>query len=383
MNNNRWTPEFLESKRRVADPMADAVIREVLSESVDADLKTRGLLNLLIENDDPVPHGLPEAARRFIEDTSELPEWADTGKLRVASRVFAMYGPEVVWILFCRSLPFCYACAKGANVLASTGRLNHPERDREEVLMRRIMETAQFVMDVLEPRGFSATGRAIAATRKIRLIHASIRYFLEQRGWDHERFGQPINQEDMAGTLLSFSVTVTDGLQLLHVPLTDEQQEAFLHLWKVVGHFIGVDADLLPEDVADARAEEKAILGHQIDYSEQGEALTQAIVAFLKDMLRKHYLRRFPEVLIRFMVGNRIADVLKVRRRRAHWPFYLFILLIRTLSEWKVRSHAVRAVSRKVNLIVLKALIEAQNPVKGTHFRIPPGLSEDWGLESA
>lgn len=380
--NNRWTKDFLESKRRFADRQADAIVSELFSESADGEKTTRELLNQLIENKSLAPPGLPSVIRSFIEETTELPDWADPQKLRKAEYVFAMYGPEIVWILFCRSLPFCYACANGAEVLANTGRLNHPERDDGRVLNRRVMETAQYLMDVLAPGGFEPGGQAIAATRKIRLIHASIRYFLGQRGWDHERFGEPINQADMAGTLLSFSVVVTDGLRLLHVPLSDEQEEAFVHLWNVAGYFIGLDLELLPRDAEDARALQNAILKHQMAHSPAGEDLAQAILLYLERMLGAHFLSRFPAVLTRFMVGDEIADVLRIRHKKAHWPFYLFTRLIKWLADKEARFYPVRFITRRFNLLVLQGLIDEQNPVKKTHFRIPPGLSKDWGVDT-
>ncbi|MBK8044673.1 MAG: DUF2236 domain-containing protein [Haliscomenobacter sp.] len=82
------------------------------------------------------------------------------------------------------------------------------------------METAQFVIDVLSPGGLSPAGKGVRSAQKVRLIHASIRHFLKQRGWDTEDLGEPLNQEDKAGTLMAFSALLLDGFKMMQIGLT-------------------------------------------------------------------------------------------------------------------------------------------------------------------
>ncbi len=377
----RWSTDFLQTKRTIADPLADSTIEAVLLQGERHERIVQDLLNQFLENDSPVPPGLPPHLEAYFRDQNALPEWADAHRMRRGAEVFAIYGPEIVWVLFCRSLPLAYSCAHGAAVLAKTGRLNHPERDDFQTLNRRIMETAQFMMDVLAPDGFGPHGRAIVTIRKVRLIHAAIRHFIRQRQWDIESSGEPINQEDMAGTLMSFSVTVTEGLRLLHVPLSQAQQEDYLHLWNVIGHVLGLDTDLLPENVEDAKALETAILEHQTCPSKEGQELTQANIEYLQHLLRASWLRRFPEVFIRYLVGDEIADALGVQRRYAHWPFHAFMRVARWFAEREQQSQLFRWVFERFNLHLLQGLINEQNPIKKSHFRIPPGLRRDWDLQ--
>jgi hypothetical protein len=69
----------------------------------------------------------------------------------------------------------------------------------------------------------------------VRLIHSAIRHFIGSGVWD-EALGRPINQEDMAITLLTFSVSVLDGLRRFKIREAPEREEAYLHHWKVIGH---------------------------------------------------------------------------------------------------------------------------------------------------
>ena len=85
---------------------------------------------------------------------------------------------------------------------------------------RRILETAQFVFDVLNLGAFTATGRGVRSTQKVRLMHATIRHLTLMEGqWDSKSWGVPLNQEDLAGTLMTFSVVVLDVFESVGVRL--------------------------------------------------------------------------------------------------------------------------------------------------------------------
>src|SRR5262245_15657081 len=88
---------------------------------------------------------------------------------RPASGGSGAMGPEIIMTLFCYGLPSCYAAAKGVQVLALTTRLfSNPTR--------RVIETAQMVVDVMAPGGLAARGRGIRTAQKVRLMHAAVRY---------------------------------------------------------------------------------------------------------------------------------------------------------------------------------------------------------------
>ena len=63
-----------------------------------------------------------------------------------------------------------------------------------------------------------------------------------QARWDDE-WGTPINQEDLAGTLMTFSIQILDGFKKFKIPISEKDQEAYLHVWKVIGHVMGVRED--------------------------------------------------------------------------------------------------------------------------------------------
>ena len=105
------------------------------------------------------------------------------------------------------SLPYCYAAADGARVLDLSERIkNKPEH--------RLNETADFVWDVMAPNAFKPDGKGFTSILKVRLLHAAIRFYTGKSSkWNAADWGLPVNQEDMAGTNLSFSLLVVRGLR--------------------------------------------------------------------------------------------------------------------------------------------------------------------------
>ena len=149
---NRWTDPFLDSMRLTGDPAADVVI-QALSNAEQIEAVDR-LLKDLIGNDQVPPDRLPPPIREFLEASSELPDWADQQKIREGQGLFERYGPMAVMLLFCKSLPLAYLAREGAQVLHLTARLSNDAR-------RRVIETAQLIVDVMTPGGLDAQFREV------------------------------------------------------------------------------------------------------------------------------------------------------------------------------------------------------------------------------
>ncbi|MCM3877433.1 MAG: DUF2236 domain-containing protein, partial [Thermoanaerobaculia bacterium] len=120
--------------------------------------------------------------------------------------------------------------------------------------------------------------------------------------WDPE-WGHPICQEDMAYTLQTFAYVVLRGLKTMGAEVTPAQEDAFIHCWNVVGAVLGIDRSLLPEpEPGDggpsrfARAEMlyKAIRSRQAGRTDDGVAITRALVEFVEKLLGDHVPRELP-----------------------------------------------------------------------------------------
>src|SRR3954454_6141105 len=91
-----------------------------------------------------------------------------------------------------------------------------------------------FLVDIMQAGGLTEPGgRGRRAIQKVRLMHGAVRKLAASAPTWKAEYGLPINQEDLAGTLMSFSWVVMDGLDKLGISLSDSDREAYLHCWLV------------------------------------------------------------------------------------------------------------------------------------------------------
>lgn len=379
------TDQFLWQKRLIGDPTADHVITTLLAENQKGEVDQ--IFQMLVRNrqfPNPAFDALPERVRDIVEayfvQTRKLPAYAEPFKLMVASDVFRQHGPKILMILLCKSLPLCYTCWRGAKVLYQTGRLRVHDGSLT-AFTRRLMETAQFVVDMLTKDNFEQDGTAIVGVQKVRLMHATIRHFAQQRNWDRDTYGIPINQEDLVGTLLSFGVVIVDGLEQLGITLTPEEREAYLHLWHVVGAMMGIDEDLLSEDETECRNLMNAILEQQSGPSMEGAELTDACIELMRDRLIVGPLQRLTPYFVRFFVGDKYADMLKVdpaddaQESKVLEAVQWMDRSVRATNEQHV---LLGAMGRAFSHGMIGRILEFTNAAKSQQFYLPSALTDEW-----
>ena len=154
---DRWTISELEIKRKIADPVADKVVLRMMKDG-DKSLFNE-LFDAMQKNNDSVLHHLPEYLKEYFALRRDLPVWADQTKIALGQQLFAEYGSEISMMLFCKALPQCYACSKGVQVMYKTGRFVEKKDGSFDVFNKRLVETAQFVVNILSPGGFGPTGK--------------------------------------------------------------------------------------------------------------------------------------------------------------------------------------------------------------------------------
>src|SRR3984885_14684502 len=308
VGNARWTDALLDRMREFGDPVADTPVAAVLERGgLDA---VRTMMRTLVRADQPVPEELPDELQAYLFESLPLPDWADMDKIRRGQQLFETWGVQIAICLFCASLPTSYAAAKGVKVLYLTARLDTDAR-------RRVMETGQFLIDVLTVGGLDEHGKGGRTIQRVRLMPAAVRHFIKARneqtpGMWHSDWGTPINQEDLAGTLLSFSYVVADPIRRLGVRVPAKDVDAYLHLWNVIGHLLGVRDELLVRDVADAAALVDTTRRRQFAVSLEGQELTRALLDLLDELTPSYRFDDTIPPLIRHLIGDETADLLLV-----------------------------------------------------------------------
>ncbi|MDX2245726.1 MAG: oxygenase MpaB family protein [Bacteroidia bacterium] len=376
----RWTDAWLDQARFRSDPVADEVIEKIVAEYGTP--KAKEIFDFLIR-DIGIPYGqLPSFTRSYFTSNHLLPGWTDPEKIRLAEKVFLDHGPKFLVILYYKSLPTIYSCKNAAPVLTQTGRLA-PDREGLEKFTRRIAETGQFLLDVMTPGGLSDEGKGVTTILKIRLIHAAIRSFTLSGEWDTKTLGKPINQEDLAMTLMTFSISLIDALPKFGLALTEKESEAFFHAWKVAGYLMGIETALLPDSVEEGRYLHDKILTRQAAPSEDGKLLAQALISFVEKVAPGKVLDPAPQILMRYLIGDKLADMLGIETRKG----CLGWLLPRSLSalfsyteRMEDRQEPVAWIMDRVATHLLEKMVDYFDNYKGRHFEIAPDLRQQWGI---
>jgi hypothetical protein len=298
-----WTDDLLDRMREAGDPSADTAIAETYS--LGRAEQVRQALLGFGRNSDAAPVGLPPALCQYFDQASVLPEWADPARIERGHVLLGRYQPQILTTLLCASLPLCYGCAQGAQVLYRSQRLTSG-------VYRRLMETAQFIIDVLDSGGLGPGGRGVRSAQKIRLLHATMRYHVARQDSWEPAWGLPVNQEDLAGTLFSFSVVIPRGLERLGVSLPVRDRDAFFHIWRVIGHLLGVNERVNPAEFDDGAALWDTILRRRQAPSEAGTALTKGVLDFIREVLPGPVFAGVGPTLIRHLAGDAAADLVDV-----------------------------------------------------------------------
>ena len=339
-----WDDAGLDEFRRQGDPLADGLVQGaleqngsagigVLTATIRSEVHHSGLLQLgsedLITDEKQT---LPEPIRKFIHQTS-LPNWADPSQIKIAENIFARFGFTATLSLLAAGLPECYTLAKGAQVLHRT-----QELEKREFL--RLFETSIFLIDALGRNALATQG--VHKVREVRLFHAAVRHYIEdgpepgdpsdrvqamrQYGrWNTEFLGRPINQEDLAYTLLAFSLVTLRTFRTLGIRCTTEEQEAYLFTWNVVGSVLGLDERLMAWTMPEAERLFQGIRERNIDWTGQetdpsnglrlnqaSEDLTARLLEFLKSIRPSWAPRNFGSLLIRILCEKHACDLLRV-----------------------------------------------------------------------
>lgn len=228
-----------------SDLLADAALEAL--EAYDPARTTAWLNAGLRAGPGAIPDA-PDALKACLADAWSVPRWVDRAACDEAGRLLFRSGMLGGLVLGTKSLVLGYASPGGNKPLVLSGRLSRPE-----YAAKRLAETAKFVMAVSEPGGLEPGALGHQITLRVRLMHAKVRRLVLGSGlWRSEDWGHPINQHDMLATILVFSAAFLQGVGQLGVQVSSAEADAYTQLWRRVGHVIGVEQDLLPEDAYQA-----------------------------------------------------------------------------------------------------------------------------------
>jgi hypothetical protein len=369
------TDTRLEELRRVGDPVIDAIIADHFARTRE---RVGPLIGTLFAQPElPIEHPLVAACwRAFPKVPIEEPD-----RVRRGQGVFELFGPEILLTLGSCALPLAYAAGNGVQVVARSRRLDDDP-------IRRLCDTAQMVVNVMQPDELVENGIGWYAARKVRFIHALIRLHVQtdptlapwQQGW-----GIAINQEDLAGTLLAFSVGVLAGLRRMGARVSDDDADAYVSAWRVIGRIVGVTEELLPSSERVGLALANQIGRRQVRPTEEGRRLSNKLLQAVDSLfpfsgyatsLNHFFLMDSP-------FGKDVVHALGIPD--PNWTRHLVELRAkqkRLVLAWLERVPGAKTRRSYIARHFTQRALELKRPDGGRPFAVPPRLKRLWRLDA-
>lgn len=262
------------------------------------------------------------------------------------------------------------------------------------------------------------TGEGVLYAKKVRVLHAAMRHMallenksgssqelgrlskLSQAHWNMEN-GVPINQEDLAFTLLTFGYVIPKGLGAWGRRPNNKETRAFLHCWKVTGYLMGVREDLLTDDPDAAeqlfnilleRLSNRAAVRSQPAANPGGASTSVSLTWAIADFLNRYLprpLHGLPAVMIENQVGRKNAKTLLATEQR--WRPLTRVFFWTVVAMSKIHGLMTRFVYTHIPLVdaffnglmqrVGMAFIESwKDPFERKPFTLPEEL-QGWTLK--
>ena len=317
-------PELAEGYVRntmVGDPLADAVIRDL--SALDPGELHQTLAQAL-DNPHAPQTGAPDSLVEFLEYSTTVPDWFDAGVARIASRAFLRNSDIVLASLVGGSKSF---------------------RIRGRVIdsgVRRLKQNGMQLVEQYLPGGMEPGGDGWRLTLRVRLVHAQSRYLINQSDeWDHERLGEPISAAHMLLAGAAFSGRLMQHVGTLGGDFSDEEREAYIHVWRYTGLLIGIPEEILFHDFASAcRAFE---IGSMCEPPADLDAIIMAnsivnsapVIIGVEEPAERRKMARVVTQASRELIGDELADSFMFPRRR------------RRVIPWMRIQHRARRIVRK------------------------------------
>ncbi|AYF28561.1 oxygenase MpaB family protein [Micromonospora tulbaghiae] len=279
-----------------------------------------------IRNGDALPAGLPPALTTYLRRVNTLPSWADQAKLdraaqfnkRMSMYLFLLYGlgSGIMSTVIPREARNVYWSEGGADMKS------------------RAAKTFTYGYDLSAPDAFKATGSFVVTSHKTRLTHAAVRHLLPQSApWrgvtDHPI---PISNGDILITFHSLGTYVHRKLldwRRWGLRMSAAEEEAYLHMWQVALHLLGVRDEFIPNSWAAAEEQSRYALNPLLAPTPEGIDLAD-ILLNLTSSVDLGVTRGFQREFARYVLTDRIGDWLRLPRDyisrgviEAGWPTYV------------------------------------------------------------
>jgi len=373
----KWSNTRLDELRQVADPVTDKIIAELIAPKAPGGkpdyVAAEKLLIWLRDWTAQPTADQPQSVQDFFNAPLELPAWCPPEQLRLAEKLFETFGMAQVTCVAMSGVPHFFTNGTGSKSFALAKIFS------ADVVKNRMIEIMQMVCYIGAKDGFfpaPVKGNGILCVQKLRTIHSVIRLFLRPQ-WDIPGTGQPICQEDLAFAMLTFSFSVTDGCRKMGFLKTREEEEAIYTAWKLFGHTVGLQDELIPGSLEEGRQLMWLIAQRKSAPSDEGRVLTAELVETAQGWLPKLF-ENVPAAFLRYLTGDAVADCLSVPKHHINGLGTVVRLLGHEIAE---HGALFRFLSNHISPMLLRAMSYEHRRNGRARFIIPENLQEAWQLD--
>ncbi|GGN41778.1 hypothetical protein FHR83_003038 [Actinoplanes campanulatus] len=278
-----------------------------------------------VDNGDALPSGIPAALTTYLQAHNRLPSWADQTKLDRA----AQFNKRMSMYLF-----LLYGLGSGimSTVIPREAR-NVYWSEGGAVMKSRAAKTFTYGYDLSAVDAFKPTGHFVVTSNKTRLTHAAVRHLLPQsphwRAVTDDQDFIPISNGDILITFHSLGTFVHGKLKSWGIRMSAAEEEAFLHMWQVALHLLGVRDDFIPATWAAARAQSQYALTPLLAPTPEGIDLADILLG-LTSQVDLGVTKGFQREFARYLLGDQVGNWLRLPRDYASraiievgWPAYV------------------------------------------------------------
>lgn len=267
---------------QVGDPPMDRLLDWMCQEGISA---TRELFDQALAGGIDSVEDAPEPLRAFVTRYETPPAWVDQDKLRLGERTMRMAGRDAIYAA--RDVPFL--TGYGVSGINRTLLLTKNGQNGQTGSGQRFAETMRWALDVIDVNGMAPGGPGFRSTLHVRLIHGFVRrHVVQLQEWNREQWGVPVNQLDMAATMLGALLVPIIPTIPMGVVVTPRELDAVAHVARYTGWLMGIEEQWLPEGPRDAIK----LLYHSLTTMYQPDDTTRQLAApMAADPLSWHYPR--------------------------------------------------------------------------------------------
>ena len=371
-------PEFAKVYIRhttTADPVADAVAEDLAALAPD---EVHAMLAGALDGPGAPISGVPESLREFRSEADNVPGWYDRGLARAASRAFLRNSDIVLSALVGGSIVEGFA-----TLISKSFRI----RGRVMTLgVRRLKANGMQLVEQYLPGGMEPGGDGWRLTLRVRLVHAQSRRFLVRSDeWDQDRYGMPISAAHVLLAGAAFSGRLMRHVAALGGDFTQQEREAYVHVWRYTGLLMGIPEEILFHDEASALRVFR--VGAMCEPPADYDAIIMAnsivnsapVIIGVNEPAERRKMARVVTQASRELIGDELADTfLFPTRRRKVIPWMRF----KNRSRRIVRK-TLPLLARKRDLARFEYLLDFASFDKLEHsYKLPTALydedSADW-----